>query len=141
MIVLCRPPPYWTLCTITPLPPVNPLSPNIHLQILHTDLYTFPLKISWENLKKDHGIFTLVIILLILITFSFDNVWIFLGENWCWSPLGLNGLMNTSLMAIYLSHQDGCCGEVWQNVWKKKKVLWLVRFSSICCSTVNPSHF
>ena len=73
---------------------INPLSPNIHLQILHTDLYTFPLRISWENLKKDQGIFTLVIILLILITFSFDNVWIFLGENWCWSALGLKGLMS-----------------------------------------------
>ena len=73
---------------------INPLSPDIHLQILHTDLYTFPLRISWENLKKDQGIFTLVIILLILITFSFDNVWIFLGENWFWSPLGLKGLKN-----------------------------------------------
>ena len=57
---------------------LNPLSPDIHLQILHTDLYTFPLRISWENLKKDQGIFTLVIILLILITFSFDNVWIYI---------------------------------------------------------------
>ena len=25
---------------------VNPLSPNIHTQILQTDLYTFPLRIS-----------------------------------------------------------------------------------------------
>ena len=25
---------------------VNPLSPNIHLQILQTDLHTFPLRIS-----------------------------------------------------------------------------------------------
>ena len=25
---------------------VNPLSPNIHIQILQTDLYTFPLRIS-----------------------------------------------------------------------------------------------
>ena len=63
----CPPPaPHWTLCAITPLPPVNPLSPDIHLQILHTDLYTLPIRISWENLKKDHGIFTLVIILLII---------------------------------------------------------------------------
>ena len=31
---------------------INPLSRDIHLQILHTDLYTFPLRISWENLKK-----------------------------------------------------------------------------------------
>ena len=34
----------------------------------------------------------LVIILLILITFSLDDVWILLGENWCWSPLRLKGL-------------------------------------------------
>ena len=47
---------------------------------------------SWENLIKDQGIFSLVIILLVLITLSLDNVWISLGENWCWSPLGLKGL-------------------------------------------------
>ena len=64
---------------------VNPLSPNIHIQILQTDLHTFPLGISLENLIKDHGIFSLVIILLILITLSLDNVWILLGENCCWS--------------------------------------------------------
>ena len=33
------------------------------------------------TLIKDHGIFSLVIILLILITLSLDNVWILLGEN------------------------------------------------------------
>ena len=38
------------------------------MQILQTDLYTFPLRISWENLIKDHGILSLMIILLILIT-------------------------------------------------------------------------
>ena len=31
-----------------------PLSPNIHMQILQTDLYTFPLRISYEHLIKDH---------------------------------------------------------------------------------------
>ena len=66
---------------------LNPLSPDIHLQILFTDLYTFPLRISWANLTKDQGIFVLVIILLILITFSFDSEWVLLTENWCWSPL------------------------------------------------------
>jgi len=30
---------------------------------------------------KDQAIFSLVIILLILTTLSFDNVWILLGEN------------------------------------------------------------
>ena len=60
---------------------VNPLSLNIHLQILQSNLYTFPLRISCENLIKDQGIFSLVIILLILITLFLDNVWILLGEN------------------------------------------------------------
>ena len=41
---------------------------------------------------KDQGIFPLVIILLILITLSLDNVWILLGENCCWSLLALKGL-------------------------------------------------
>ena len=36
---------------------VIPLSPNIHIQILQTDLHTFPLWMSWENLIKDQGIF------------------------------------------------------------------------------------
>ena len=66
---------------------LNPLSPDIHLQILHTDLYTFRSRISWVNLTKDQGIFVLVIILLILITFSFDSEWVLLRENCCWSPL------------------------------------------------------
>ena len=35
-----------------------PLSPNIQIQILQTDLYTFPLRISWENLIKNQGIFS-----------------------------------------------------------------------------------
>ena len=36
--------------------------------------------------------FSMMIILLILITLSLDNVWILLGENCCWSLLGLKGL-------------------------------------------------
>ena len=31
---------------------INPLSPDIHIQILQTDLHTLPLRISWENLIK-----------------------------------------------------------------------------------------
>ena len=46
----------------------NPLSPNIHIQILQSDLYTFPSRMSCENSIKDQGIFPWVIILLILIT-------------------------------------------------------------------------
>ena len=70
---------------------LNPLSPNIQVQILQSHLHTFPLRISWENLMKDPGIFSLVIILLSLITLSLGNVWIMLGEILCWSLLGLKG--------------------------------------------------
>ena len=52
----------------------------VHMQILQTDLHTFPLRISWENKITDRGIFSLVIVFLILITLSLDNVWILLGE-------------------------------------------------------------
>ena len=73
---------------------INPLSPKfyIHIQILQTDLRTFSLRISSENLIKDHRIFPLVIILLILITSSPDNVWILLGENCFWSLLALKNI-------------------------------------------------
>ena len=67
----------------------NPLSPSIHIQILQTDLHTFPFRISLENLIKHQGIFSFVIIFYILKTLSFDNVWKLLGENCCWSLLGL----------------------------------------------------
>ena len=36
---------------------------------------------------KDQSIFSVVIISIILITLSLDNVYISLGENRCWSPL------------------------------------------------------
>ena len=35
---------------------LNPLSPNIHIQILQTDLYTFPYRMSKENLIKDQSV-------------------------------------------------------------------------------------
>ena len=50
----------------------NPLSPFINIQILHTDLLTFLKDFIWENLVKDQSILSLVIILLILMTFSLD---------------------------------------------------------------------
>ena len=36
----------------------------------------------------------MMIILLILITLSLDSVWMLLGENCCWSLLGLKGFNN-----------------------------------------------
>ena len=43
--------------------------------------------------------FFFVIMLLILIDFALDNLWILLGENCCWSLLGLKGL-NNEVIAI-----------------------------------------
>ena len=51
----------------------NPLCFNIQTQILQTDLYTFPSRISLENLIKDQSILHSVI-MFILITFSRDDV-------------------------------------------------------------------
>ena len=41
---------------------------------------------------KHQGIFSFVIIVYILTTLSLDNVWTLLGENCCWSLLGLKRL-------------------------------------------------
>ena len=46
-------------------PPVR----NIHIQIPPADLYTFPDRISWENLIKYQSIFPLMVILSILTAF------------------------------------------------------------------------
>ena len=45
----------------------------------------------------------MMIILLILITLSLDSVWILLGENCCWSLLGLKGLI-MKLNDLTLTH-------------------------------------
>ena len=53
---------------------VNPLSPNIQIQILHTSVHALPYRIGRENLIKNQSISSLFIILLILPTFVLDNV-------------------------------------------------------------------
>ena len=63
------------------------LSPNIHMQILLIDFLAFPSRINWESLVKDQSAFPVVMILLILLAFSVNDVWILWGENWCWSLL------------------------------------------------------
>ena len=50
----------------------------IHMKILHANAHTFPLRNSWENLIKDQGIFSVVIIFLILLTFSLNSAVILL---------------------------------------------------------------
>ena len=49
-------------------------------------------KNSWENLVWDQSILPLVINLVILITFTLDDLLMMLGENWFWSLLGPKGL-------------------------------------------------
>ena len=66
----------------------------IRMKVLRTDLHIIPSGISSrENLIKDQSIFPLVImiILLFLITFSFNNVLLLSGENWYWQSWNLKG--------------------------------------------------
>ena len=51
---------------------------------------------------KDQSIFFLMIILLILITYSLDNVLVSLGENWCRSALGLKRIEGAGARLTYL---------------------------------------
>ena len=60
---------------------------NINIQILLSDLNTFSYSISWENLFQYQSKFCLVSILLIIITFSVDEVLILeekfeFGHSW-----------------------------------------------------------
>ena len=123
-----------TFPSTTPI--LSPLSPNIQMQILQTDLYTFPLRISWENWINDHGILSLVIILLILITLSIENVWILLGKNWCWSLLVLKGFYN---------QETGLWELVKLSPWRKSFDPLSSAFRLIfmeCCERFKPrSHF
>ena len=69
---------------------LNPLSPNWYT---HTNSPQWSPYISFKNFLREFNKwsrhFSLAIILLILITLSLDNMRIWLGENWCWSLLGL----------------------------------------------------
>ena len=44
------------------------------------------------EIDKRSEIFLFMITWLTLIDVALDNLWILLGENWCWSLLGLKGL-------------------------------------------------
>ena len=63
---------------------------------------------------KDQGIFSLVIILLILITLSLDIVLMLLGENWCCSLLAPKGLTHSLLRGVYEYNYIACIiGGLW----------------------------
>ena len=61
--------------------------PDAHTNSPHWSPY-ISFKNSWENLIKDQSLLLLVINLVILITFTLDDLLMLLGENWCWSLLG-----------------------------------------------------
>ena len=67
---------------------VNPLHPNISMQVLHTVLYTFPEVLTRGNVFKNQELYKLLIIFLILETLVFDSGVILLGEIRSWSLLG-----------------------------------------------------
>ena len=71
---------------------VNPLSPNIKIQILQTDLHTFPFKNELREFDKRSRHFYLGDHFINSQTVSVDSLWILLGENWSWSLLGLEGV-------------------------------------------------
>ena len=58
----------WLAHLVVALSPIlTTISPNIHTKILLTDLHTYLLSTSWENLLKNQSNFSLVIILLVLV--------------------------------------------------------------------------
>ena len=63
---------------------------KIHIQILQTDLHTFLLRIVeriWFKIPVP-----LIMNLVILLTFTLDDLLMLLGENRCWSLFGPKGL-------------------------------------------------
>ena len=71
-----------------------------------------------------------MIILLILITSSHDNVWISLGENCCWSLLGLKGLsesLATRISYFYTLFNPKVRAHGFPVLKKHKKIIKLVK--------------
>ena len=64
---------------------LTPLNPNINKQIVQTVLKHFLKGLFEKNLFHDQSIYSIVIFLIILITFSFYDVVMMLGEDRCWS--------------------------------------------------------
>ena len=106
----------------------NPLSLNIHLQILQTSLYTFPKRISKENLIKGKCIFSQVIIWSILTTYFLDCVLILLWRKyWCLSLLGLKNIVFYFKFILVIPNMTtGCC-------WTRVSILiwWLTFFAAL----------
>ena len=65
------------------MPRFNPLSPNIHIQTLQTDLHTFPKRMTFELREFDKRSKRVCLgdHFINSHNLSVDNVWILLGEN------------------------------------------------------------
>ena len=86
----------------------NLLSSKIHIQILQTDLHTFPPRISWETLVKDQSIFSFLTIFLVLITFSLTCEVIIVGRKITLITLGTERVkIQTSLLINLLVLHTG----------------------------------
>ena len=75
------------------------LNPNINKQIVQTGLFE-------NNLFHDQSIYSIVIFLTIVITFSFYDVVMMLGENLCWSLKvhgGRGGFMIREVTLAYVN--------------------------------------
>ena len=60
-----------------------------------------------------------MILFFILATLSLDNVWTLLGENCCWSLLGLKGLSRLDLKKMYRLSFPGTKLMVYSDVFVK----------------------
>ena len=71
--------------------------------------------------------------LLILITKSLDNQWIWLGENWCWTPLGLKGIRR-SLQYVCVPLVPLCRSKA---ILIFKLIVWLLARAEIAYNSVS----
>ena len=73
--------------------PAQPYPSHIQPAIHPSRSYSFPCKISYENLVLDQDTGSLYLMILsILIICLLYNVQILMGEVTCWSPLRIQGL-------------------------------------------------
>ena len=91
----------------------------------------FSTTCSWENLFKQQDSFSLVIISLILVTCTCYNALMWWGEIWCWSLLGLKGLMYCSTI-WFIWQLSALCWRVQHNFTSDTPTLLNVCFPLIC---------
>ena len=82
---------------------------------------------------KHQRCFPVVIFLLILSTFSVDDVWILLGENWYWSPLKYCWKILWIQLSFLVPSQPKSlkCSNVFKNFW----IAWVTIFVHLAILT------